>query len=165
MEDPMADTVADGMTRVVLMTACANTAAPTVAELNAGLQVTLQITPDGMEGWEAETGAIDNRSLGSTFMSDKGGTDSFPSRPLLRFKRQMPTDTVRTTCAKGVALYVGIRRDVLLATAWTAGQVMAVHTVECGRRKDIKPESNTLSRFEIPFFLPETPSFDAVVAA
>lgn len=159
----MADVISDGMTRVYWVPAISNIAAPTVAELNAGLNMTSQITDDGLEGWEADTARVNNTSLASTTDTERMGRDKLAS-PMLRFKRQMPTDVVRSTLAKNTMGYVVIRRDVTESTVWTIGQACQVTPVECGRRRDIKPEPNTMSRFEVPFANHTAPSYDAVVA-
>lgn len=162
----MTDTVSDGNTRVYWVpgaSSIANINAPTVAELNAGVNATNQITGDGMDGWEADQARIPNTSLASTTDTERMGRDKL-ANPMLRFKRQMPTDTLRSALAKGNMGFVVIRRDVAEGTAWTAGQACQVVPVECGRRKDMKPEDNTLSRFEVPFANHTPPAYDAVVA-
>ncbi len=159
----MADTVADGKTLVYWLPSCAVITAPTVAEFTAGTNLTTQITPDGMTGWEADTAKVDNSSLASTTDTEKIGRDALTD-PRLKFKRQMPTDTTRTTLARNVEGFIAIRRDIAVATAIAAGQAVQVVPVECGRRRDLAPEKNTLSRFEVPFANHTTPAYDAVVA-
>lgn len=159
----MADVISDGYTRVYWVAAISNQAAPTTTELNAGIALTSYITEDGMEGWEADSARVPNTSLASTTDTERIGRDKL-ANPLLRFKRQMPTDSIRSTLTRGTTGYVVIRRDVAETTAWTAAQAVQVTPVECGRRRDLKPEPNTMSRFEIPFANHTAPSYDAVVA-
>lgn len=162
----MADVISDGTIRVFWIPGAngiANINAPTVAELNAGLDMTSQITDDGMDGWEADQSRVPNTSLASTTDTERIGRDKL-ANPMLRYKRQMPTDTVRSTLTKGTFGFVAIRRDLAQATAWTTAQAAQVVPVECGRRRDIKPEDNTMSRFEIPFANHTAPAYDAVVA-
>lgn len=158
----MADTVADGKTLVYWLPSCAVITAPTTAEIAAGIHLTGQITPDGMTGWEADTAKIDNSSLLSTTDTEKIGRDALTD-PRLKFKRQMPTDTVRSTLAKNVEGYILIRRDLASTTAIAATQACQVVPVECGRRRDIMPEKNSLSRFEVPFANHTPPAYDAVI--
>lgn len=49
----MADIIVDGMTRVTFAPTIANTAAPTVAELNAGTLLQSTLIPAGLEGFES----------------------------------------------------------------------------------------------------------------
>lgn len=159
----MADTVSDGYTRVYWVSAISSQAAPTVAELNAGIALTSYITSDGMTGWEAATARVANTSLASTTDTTRAGRDSF-SGPKLRFKEQGVTDAVRTALTKNTLGYIVIRRRVSEPTAWTAAQGCAVYPVECHRRADLPHEDNTLQRFEVEFSVHTTPSYDAVVA-
>jgi hypothetical protein len=162
----MADVISDGMTRVQWVpgaSGIANINAPTVAELNAGLHVTDQITDDGLEGWEGDTARVPNTSLASTTDTERMGRDKLAS-PVLRFKTQLPTDTIRSTVLKNVFGFVVIRRRAAYATAWAAGDKVQVVPVEAGRRKDIKPEGNSMDRYEIPFANHTPPAYDGVVA-
>lgn len=159
----MADVISDGYTRVYWVSAISNQAAPTTTELNAGIALTSYITEDGLEGWEADSARVPNTSLASTTDTERIGRDKL-ANPLLRFKRQMPTDSIRSTLTRGTTGYIVIRRDVAETTAWTTAQACQVVPVECGRRRDLKPEPNTMSRFEVPFANHTTPSYDAVVA-
>lgn len=163
----MADVISDGMTRVQWVPGAggiANINAPTVAELNAGIHVTEQFTDDGLEGWEADQARVPNTSLASTTDTERMGRDKL-ANPLWRMKRQKPTDTIRSTVTKGVFGFVVIRRDVPYGDAFAASDQVQVVPVEAGRRRDLKPEANTMSRYEIPFANHTPPAYDAVVAA
>lgn len=161
----MADIPVDGKTRVAWLPACANIAAPTVAELNAGLLLTYRITSDGLMGYEPTTAKIDNASIGDTFDINSVGTDSFGDTGL-RLKRQTPlnTDTAYTTLVKGASGYVVIRRDIDRDVAWAAAQLMEVYPTTCGRRKRLTPERNTVTRYEVPTFISAQPELDAISA-
>lgn len=159
----MTDVISDGMTRVTIAPAIANIAQPTVAELDAGLNVTDQMTSDGLIAWEAATAGVPNTSLASKVDTSRAGRDSF-SGPKLRLKEQSPTDTVKSTVVKGYQCYVVIRRAVATETANAALQKCAVFPVEAGRRIDMPHEDNTMARYEIPFFVHTPPNHDAVVA-
>lgn len=161
----MSDFAVDGQTRVVWMPSCANIAAPTTTELNAGLLLTYRITRDGLMGFEPTTNKVDNSSLGDIFDISTPGTDSFGDNGF-RLKRQKPvaTDTAYTTLVKGTAGFVGIRRDVDRDTAWASTQLMEVYPATCGRRKRLAPEKDTVTRYEVPIMITSEPQLDAVVA-
>src|SRR5688572_22162773 len=159
----MADVIADGMTTVWWLPNVVNIAAPTTAEFAAGTDITSQITTDGLVGWEADTAAVENTGLNSTTDTNRAGRDTL-SGPMLRFKRQMPTDTMRSTLTKGTMGYVGIRRSIANTTAVAALQAVTIVPVEVGRRKDLPLEKNSMERYEIPFFNHTAPAYDAVVA-
>lgn len=161
----MADIPVDGKTRVSWVPAISNIAAPTVAELNAGLLLTYRITRDGLMGYEPTTNKIDNASIGDTFDITTVGTDSFGDT-MLRLKRQTPLagDTAYTTLVKSATGYIVIRRDVDRDTAWTAAQLCEVYPTTCGRRKRLAPEQNTVTRYEVPTMVSSEPNLDAIVA-
>lgn len=162
----MADVISDGMTRVIFVpgeNGIANINAPTVAEANSGINMTAQISDDGMEGWEGDTARVPNTSLASKTDTERMGRDKL-ANPMLRFKAQKPTDTVKSTVTKGVMGHVLIRRLVAQETANAIGQDWQVVPVEAGRRKDLKNEPNTMARYEVPFANHTTPAYDAVMA-
>src|SRR5215813_9128607 len=105
----MADITVDGMTRVSFVSAIANQNAPTTTELNAGLLLTSQMTPDGLMGFEADTADVDNSALDSTFNTVTIGRDSF-SDTKLQFKKQASGDTAYTTLTRGTTGFIVIRR-------------------------------------------------------
>lgn len=162
----MADVgVTDGMTRVAYVPAVANTAAPTTAELGAGgsLLLTPIMTPDGLIGFEPTTASVDNSSLASTFDTVTIGRDSYGDSGV-RLKKQVDPDTAYTTLTRGTTGYIVIRRDVTASTAWTSGQAVEVYPIICGKRKRLAPERNTMTRYEVPMMISNTPNTDAVVA-
>lgn len=162
----MADVISDGMIRVSWVPGASgitSVAAPTVAELNAGINVTDQVTDDGLQNFKAATAAVDNTSLASTNDTERAGRDAVKGA-MLRFKRQMPTDTIRSTVTKGVFGFIVIRYSVATGTAWTIGQAVEVYPVEAGRRAMVDHEDNTMERYDIPFFNHISPNLDALVA-
>lgn len=159
----MADVVADGKVRAQWVPAIANIQLPTAAELNAGTHLTEQITRDGLEAWSAVSGRIENTHLGSTHDTELFGTDAV-SGPMIRFKRQLPTDLIRSTLTKGLKGFIVLRHDLTYSDAYASAQPLEVFPVEVGRRAPVKNEKNSLSRYEIPFAIHTTPAYDAQVA-
>ena len=160
----MADIYGDGQVRVAYVPTISNNAAPTTTELNAGILLQSQITADGLEGFEASTAEVDTTALNSTFDTKSIGRDSY-SGTLLRFKKQtVGSDTVLTTLTRGTTGYIVIRRGIAETTAWASSQKVEVYPVICGRRKDLKPASNTLLKYEIPTMINSAPTPDATVA-
>jgi len=160
----MADSLADGRTRVAYVPSIANPAAPTVDELNAGLLLQDVMTADGLVGFEASTAEVDTSSLGSTFDTKTIGRDSF-SGTLLRFKKQTGSDPAYTTLTRGTDGYIVIRRDVAKDTGWASGQDVEVYPIICGRRRNLPPEANSVRRYEVPTMITDDPELDAVVAS
>lgn len=160
----MPDIPADGNIRVSWVTSIANKAAPTVAELNAGLLLTSILAADGLAGWQADTATIGNRKLDSTFNSSDVGSVSIDD-PILRFFKQSGTDTIYTTLVKNAAGFIVIRPSLPSSTAWAATQLLiGVYPAKCKQRRWLDREENTMERYEVPIAITAEPAFDAVVA-
>lgn len=160
----MADALTDGNIRIYSVPSITNINAPTVAELNVGTDLSGLITPDGLVGFEAETAAVDNAKINSTFNTQQPGRASW-SGTLLRLFRQTGTDTVRNTLVRGYATNIVVRRGgVLGATAWATSQNVEVYPVACGQRRTLAPEANAVERYEVPLFITTQPNDSATVA-
>jgi hypothetical protein len=159
----MADSLADGMTRVAFAGSVANIALPTAAECNAGILLQSVLTADGLMGFEASTAPVPTTSLAAKFDTNTVGRDSF-SGTGLRFKKQLTGDTAYTTLVKGVSGFLIVRRDIAESTAWAAGQSVEVYPITCGRRKNLAPEANSVRKYEVPTMITLDPNIDATVA-
>src|SRR5215467_1748746 len=159
----MADIPSDGNTRVAFVSAIANIASPTTSELNAGILLQSLVTADGLEGFEATTSDVDNTALNSTFDTKTIGRDQY-SGTMLRLKKQSSGDTAFTTLVRGTAGYIVIRRDIAETTAWTSTQAVEVYPITCGQRRRLKPEGNTLTRWEVDTKITSAPSLTATIA-
>lgn len=159
----MADVFADAQTRVGFASAIANIAAPTTAELNAGILLHDFITDDGLVGFEATSAMIPTTPLSGQFDTNYPGRDSF-SGTLLRFKKQTATDTIFNTFTKYTAGFVVIRRGIPVATGWASTQPVEVYPITCGREKRLQPTANSIEKWEMPFTISSQPNLRAVIA-
>lgn len=160
----MADVFADGQVRVSYVASISNQNAPTVAELNAGIQLQATLTADGLVGYEASTAEVDTTSLASTFNTKNIGRDDY-SGTMLRLKKQtVGADTVRTTLSRGTTGFVAVRRGIPETTAWASSQQVEIYPIICGRRKELTPTANSVMKYEVPTPITAAPSPDAVVA-
>lgn len=160
----MADIVVDGKTRAAFVTAIANIAAPTVAELNAGILLQSTLVASGLAGFAPDTAKVDTSSLASTFNTAVNGKTSFDGTQLT-FKKQIGTDTIHDTLAiKGTAGFIVIRRSIAESTAWATSQKVSVYPVECGEVVYMDPEENTVERYTIPLTISSAPNQRATVA-
>jgi hypothetical protein len=160
----VADSATDGRTRVYSVPSISNIAAPTVAELNAGTDLSSLITPDGLVGLEPETADVDNSALNSTFTTNTPGRTSY-SGTGLRLKKQTGTDSVYNTLVYGYTTNIVIRRDVTSSTAWAASQAIETYPVTCGEVQNANPAPNELHKYFVPMKVSTAPSLRAVVAA
>jgi hypothetical protein len=159
----VADIAADGKTRVYWVTTIANIAAPTVAELNAGIALQSTLTADGLNGFNPDTADVDTSALDSTFNTTVNGRTSF-SNTMLRLKKQSGTDTIFTTLTRDTAGYVVIRRSIASTTAFASAQGVEVYPALCGEVSRMDPAPNTVERYEIPLKITSTPNLRAAVA-
>ena len=148
----MADIIADGRTRAGWITTIANIAAPTVAELNAGILLQTTLTPAGLKGLQPTTAKIDASSLASRITLQRNGRTSIADS-MLEFKKQDGTDTIYDTLLFGTAGFLVVRTSVLETVAWTIGQKVRVYPMECGEVAHVDIEENTLERYQIPLTL------------
>lgn len=160
----MADIVADGFTRVAWVTAIASIAAPTTAELNAGILLHDVMTSDGFNGFQPDTASVPTSKFSSKFDTSQPGRISF-SGTMLRFCKQVSGDTVFTTLYPiGVAGYVVVRRSLAAASVWASTQAIEVYPTTTGQGRKLDLEPNTLERWESPLMFNATPNLAAAVA-
>jgi len=159
----MADSNADGRTKVYSVPSIASLGAPTVAELNAGVALDGLMTPDGLVGFEPDTGDVDNSKLNSTFSTTSAGRVSF-SGTMIRLIKQTGTDTVYNTFVYGFATNIVIRRDVTAGTAWATGDKVEVIPVQCGEIRNLAPEANAVHKYEVLTKITSQPNLRATVA-
>jgi hypothetical protein len=159
----VADSLADGRTRIYSVPTIANIAAPTVAELNAGVDLSSLITPDGLMGFQADTAEVDTSAINSTYGTKLPGRISL-SGTGLRLKKQTGVDTVYNTFIYGFATNIVVRRDVTSGTAWATSDKVEVYPGQFGGRKDLDPAPNELHKWEAPFFVSPAPNQSATVA-
>jgi len=157
------DSNTDGRTRVYHVPSIASIGAPTVAELNAGTQIDTLMTPDGLVGFEPDTGDVDNSKLSSTFNTVAAGRVSF-SGTMLRLIKQTGTDTLYNTLVYGFATNVVVRRDVTSTTAWAAADKVEVYPVQCGEVRNLAPEGNAVHKYEVMTKITTQPNLRATVA-
>lgn len=163
----MADALTDGNTRVAWVGAVSNINNPTTTELNLGILLQSTLTSDGLMGFEASTGDVDNTSLASTFNTKVPGRADF-SGTGLRLKKQNPTasDTIYNTLTFNTSGFIVIRRDSAQGTAWATGDKVEVYPVTCGQIKILPPEggNNSVRKYEVPTLITSDPALRATVA-
>jgi hypothetical protein len=161
----MGDIVIDGQVRVAFVTSLSDIDEPSVAELNAGVNLGPFIAPGGMEGFEAATDEVDTSSIDATFGTKRPGRTSFSSTALV-LKKQSGTDTAfEALDAKLTDGYLVVRLGVDKDTIWTASQLVQVYPVSTGQWTPLPPEANSVYRYRVPMPITGEPSMSATVAA
>jgi len=159
------DIISDGKTKVTFVAAAddiADTNAPTVAELGAGVDVEAFITPDGM-AIELSDDSVDTSALNSTFSTMKVGRSSVSIE--ITFKDQGKDAAPWTTVEGRAAGFLVVRRNVDSETGYAAADEVEVYTVTCGDIKIVPAAENEVSKFAVDMFSSSDPVLDATVAA
>jgi hypothetical protein len=159
----MPDIIGDGKERWDWVPSIANIAAPTTAELNAGIRLSQWMTKDGATGWQPETADAPTSSIESTFDTNVNGRRSF-NGPRLRFKKQSGSDSAYTTLLPDVTGYVTRRKSLAAATAFASTQPLQVFPVMCGEAAWLDQEDNMPERFDVPMKVTAQPNLRAAVA-
>jgi hypothetical protein len=159
----MADSNTDGRIKIYQVPSIASIAAPTTTELNAGVPLDGLMTPDGLVGFEPDTGDVDNSKINSTFSTTSAGRAAF-SGTLIRLIKQTGVDTVYNTLIYGFSTNIVIRRDIASGIVWTSGDKIEVYPVQCGEVRNLAPEANAVHKYEVLTKITAQPNLRAAVA-
>jgi hypothetical protein len=167
----MARRQAAGQLRVSFLTAIANTGAPTVAELNAGVDITKTIARDGLNsptGGQsmdvADVSSRFNKKASGTYGGDdltlKGFRDSSNSADLL----WTTFPPVSASLPGGTVGYIVARRFGGSTTAWTTGDKVETYPVEVTSRENEPIAENKPYAVTVMLAVTDEPVMTAVVA-
>lgn len=145
----MADLLFDGMIKVSWVSTITNIAAPTVAELNAGISLEGRLLPDGLT-ISAETADVETSKMSSTANSAAAGRRTFDLG--VKYVRgddatSLAVEAALTYRASG---YLVVRRDIVSSTAWAAAQKVEVYPAQCGEANPDAPAPDTQQAVEVP---------------
>jgi hypothetical protein len=159
----MADLISDGLTKVSWVTTISNTAAPTAAELNAGVSLEGFLTPDGY-GMSTSTDAVDASSLASTQDAEIPGRRKDSGS--LTFKNQGESAAPWTTFASRPSGYLAVRYGVSVAGTPTFAASQKVHIIPAtaGDRQPMASAKNEVLKFQVPIFVTGTVQASVSVA-
>ena len=163
----IADMLLDGNLKVSWVPTINNLAAPTVAELTAGISLEERLTPDGLN-ISFDTAMIANSALNSTYDTEQVGRSKVTTTLKYKAGAAGATDTVRDTLIFRAVGFLVVRRGVDSATNWTAAQKVEVYPSQCGRPNPDVPAPNSIQTVTVQLGSTGTPrGFDnpAVVAA
>lgn len=154
--------VHEGMTKVSFVPTITNKAAPTVAQLAAGTDITTYLTKDGLKVPQSQN-MVDNTSLAETF--DAKVVGSWGGDLSLTMKRDNGTDTAWDLFDYGETGYIVVRRGVAHATAFAAAQKVEVYPVQSHMPVPNDTASNAQATFTVGLAVTSEPELAAVVAA
>lgn len=167
----MSVVIIDGRVRVSWLTACANIAAPTVAELNAGTNLTAYILPDGLD-IGMTTGKVNVGNVGSTFTLEAiGRRNPTVSLTCHHDATSGSTDPAWNLLVYRATGFLAVRMGVDTTTAWTIAQggggtngSVEMYPVECGEYNNVKPQPDGSWDFTVDLSVRLDPNKRSVVA-
>ena len=155
----------DGMITVRHVPSVANKAAPTVAEINAGTDLTPHMTKDGLTVPSGQN-MVDDSNLNEVFDAQVVGSYGGPiSMTMKRNNGAGGTDTAWNLITYGLAGYLVVRRGIASATAFAASQAVEVYPVQYHEPVMMQTATNEQARFTAQAAVTSAPSLKAVVAA
>lgn len=157
--------VHDGMYRVSWVDSLALPGFPSAAELEAGISLECQITPDGL-GREASDESVDASRLCSLFSATQVGRSGFElALTLVRLDESSPgvVDTAYRTIRKGRRGFLVVRDSRPSVEPWENGDLIEVYPVQAGTRSKANPGPNELQTFSLPLVMTSSPLLDVTV--
>jgi hypothetical protein len=152
----------DGMTRVAWVTTIADITEPTVAELNAGVDISAYLTKDGLSTPTTQNNA-DNAALTDTFDAQIPGSEG--GQIDLTCFRDDDDDDAWDLFVRGTAGYLVVRRLVPFDDAWAAADKVEVYPATMHNPVSGQTATNEQVRFTSAMPVSSTPERKAVVAA
>ena len=163
----MSDMLLDGMVKVAWVPIVTDLAAPTVADLTAGVELTERLTPDGLDV-SSEDEMIDNSSLASTYSTEQVGRSKVTITLKYKADQDQANDDVKDALTYKALGFLAVRRGIAWDTDWTAAQNIELYPAQCGRPSPDAPAPNSLQTVTVRMASTSTPKAfgdEAVVAA
>lgn len=150
-------------TNVIFCTTIASIAAPTVAEIAAGDDLTTFITKDGLTT-PSNQNMVDSATISTRFDAQRVGSYGGPINLTMKRDDDDAVDPFELL-AWGDEGFMVIRRLVPYATSFAAGQRVEVYPVEAHNPIMAGSAANEEQRFSQQFAVTSTPNEHGVVAA
>lgn len=157
------DLLGDGNVKVTACLTLSNTSSPPAAELNAGIDLQMLLTKDGL-GVEPDQASVDNGALGSRSNTSRGGTATYNINLTYKRKKLEADDVAYTTLAPKLDIWLAVRRNQAHETAYTAGDPVEIYPVECGIYKYQPPVLDEVQKVIQQMFNHTDAVTEAVVA-
>lgn len=154
----------DSHTRVSILATVASVTAPTVANLNAGTDITCDLTPDGLR-ISPKTVTVDSTPWAYGSVVTRPVRYDFSGAGLRGFRYEQPdTELLWDAALFRARKFVVVRRGMAFDAAWAASQEVEVYEVLFGKRSVEPSNDNSLTTFEVDLHV-RSNSDAAVVAA
>ena len=158
----MAKFAYDGKTRAAFVPTITNIAAPTVAQITAGTDLSPFITKNGLST-PSNLNMVASGALAETFDAEVPGTFGGPIE--LTMFRDVPTDAAWELFTFGTEGYIVIRYGVLSATAFASTNDVEVYAIQTHEPIMTPPATNENATFKVMCAVTRQPNLHAIVAA
>lgn len=155
---------ADGNIRVAFC-ATLTPGAPTAAQLNAGIDLSYYLTPDGLKPAYDEAEITDDRLADTQTFQNRGRVKKTLDK--LRYVNNptsAPDNLAYSGMPPGTVGYLCVRYGVAAATVFAAGQKVDVWPITVGERLKEPPEANSVLHVSQSAFVTNTVGEDITVA-
>lgn len=159
----MSKFINDGYTKVSWVPTISSKAAPTVAQLGAGVDITGFLTKEGLVT-PANQNMVNQGTLATTF--DAQGPGTWGGAPIeLTGYRDNVADDAYEAFEYGDDGFLVIRRGLPVGTAWAADQIVEVWPASSHQPLNQPPATNENAKFKVVLAATEEPALAAEVAA
>lgn len=139
---------ADGTTKVTFVPTIAG-AAPTLVELNAGVDLSCYFTADGFSMTGSQDRSEDQRLCSTQNLQGMGRYSPTIDPIVYVFDPQDPENTddnneAYATLTPGTSGYFVVRMGLPAGTAWAAGQFVWIDRIVLGQQIPLPPEANSV---------------------
>lgn len=145
-----------GLTKVDWLPACANTAAPTRAEINAGTGLTGDVT--AIDGWQPTSNFLDAPDLASSFVAKVAASREAGDSSLTMYQSSNSVD-VRTLLPRGTSGFV-----MFLDEDDIAGRKADVYAVTVGSAVKLR-DIGDLAKIQVSFAITKEPNENVTIPA
>lgn len=158
----MAQFAFDGNVRVARVAEITNPAAPTVAELNGGLDLSEMLPKDGWQP-STNTNSVEAGKLSQTYDASVPGTWGGEVQATFFRDNNPSLDIAWYQFDYGDEGFLVIRYGLPYTTAWADGQPVEVWPYICNKPQMNATATNTNARFGLTFNIPTEPELFAIV--
>lgn len=152
----------EGRSRLYHVPTIANKAAPTVAELNAGTDLTAFTPRDGFAPSLTQN-VVDTSSLADSFDITEIGSEG-GSFTLTQYRDNGTDTSWNLYVAGGIAGFLAWREGIVTATAWAVGQKVQVWPYSAHKPIPVQTAANEGRKFTVMLAIPAVPDRNATVA-
>jgi hypothetical protein len=143
----------EGNTRVALVPAINNIAVPSLAEISAGVDITCDLTADGLR-LTRSTATIDVTPWAGDLVIEEPTRRAFSGASLTGFRFLDPDDEILyPRCVFKTSSFLVVRRGVPFEDVWGSGDVVEALGFIFGDRTTADTAQDALATFTVPIFV------------